>query len=294
MRLLRFILREFVLRGLLFAVLGTAALSSLYLASVGADAEAYAAAGKAFLRMLTLSPDLSSARPGFSAARIIGAGAAVTLPLALASLVLLALWALASASFKSGARMLAAEYGRGGAAAAAEVLGALSSAAAALPLFAAFWLLACRFGSEAPFPLIAAATVAAGGLGWDAARFLERDMAREGASTHAQSFASLGEPIGLLAPLPGTYSGYLLASAAPRFLPYLAGKVPAVIGCAAVAEAIFSFPGLGGTLMEALLSSDADLLVASVFVLLCVDAAAAFAVKGVLFALYPRWYEKTT
>jgi len=36
-----------------------------------------------------------------------------------------------------------------------------------------------------------------------------------------------------------------------------------------------------------------DLLVASVFILLCVNAVVAFLVKTILFLIYPRWYEKS-
>ena len=46
------------------------------------------------------------------------------------------------------------------------------------------------------------------------------------------------------------------------------------------------------TLLDALLATNTDLLVASVFILLCVNAVVAFLVKTVLFLIYPRWYEK--
>ena len=59
-----------------------------------------------------------------------------------------------------------------------------------------------------------------------------------------------------------------------------------------IAEIVFSFPGLGSTLLDALLANNTDLLVASVFILLCVNAIVAFLVKSFLFLLYPRWYEK--
>ena len=93
-------------------------------------------------------------------------------------------------------------------------------------------------------------------------------------------------------PLPGTYSGYIFSSSLPRFIPYLAGKVPAIIGSVTIAEIVFSFPGLGSTLLNALIDMNTDLLVASVFILLCVNAIVAFLVKTILFLVYPRWYEK--
>jgi ABC-type dipeptide/oligopeptide/nickel transport system permease component len=111
-------------------------------------------------------------------------------------------------------------------------------------------------------------------------------------STHAAVFATLGRPLGALLPLPGTFSGYLFSSSLPRFIPYLAGKVPAIIGAVTIGEIVFSFPGLGSTLLDALLATNTDLLVASVFVLLCVNAVVAFLVKSILFLIYPRWYEK--
>ena len=139
---------------------------------------------------------------------------------------------------------------------------------------------------------MALATILLGGLGWDASRFLQSDMKAQLDTTHATVYSTLGNPLGRAFPLPGTYSGYLFSSALPRFIPYLAGKVPAIIGSVTVAEIIFSFPGLGSTLLDALLNKNTDLLIASVFVLLCVNAIVAFIVKSILFLIYPRWYEK--
>ena len=59
-----------------------------------------------------------------------------------------------------------------------------------------------------------------------------------------------------------------------------------------IAEVAFSFPGLGSTLLDALLATNTDLLVTSVFILLCVNAVVSFIVKTILFLIYPRVYEK--
>jgi hypothetical protein len=292
MRFLRFLTREFLFRGVFFAVAGTAALSCLYLMSIGASPDSYAETAESFLLLITGSKDFSAEHPGFSAGRIIASGAAVTLPLALASLIILALFALAGAALATTARYLSGEHGQRGPEAFSRLLNLASSVAAAVPLFVGFWVLANGFGSQAPLLLIALATIVMGGLGWDAARFLTADMVGHVESTHATVFSTLGQPLGRLFPLPGTFSGYLFSSSLPRFIPYLAGKVPAIIGSVTVAEIVFSFPGLGSTLLEALLARNTDLLVASVFILLCVNAIVAFIVKSILFLIYPRWYEK--
>ena len=98
--------------------------------------------------------------------------------------------------------------------------------------------------------------------------------------------------MGKFFPLPGTYSGYLFQSSLPRFIPYLAGKVPAIIGSVTIAEIAYSFPGLGSNLIDALVQTNTDLLVTSVFVLLCINAVVSFFVKMILFLIYPRVYEK--
>jgi len=136
-------------------------------------------------------------------------------------------------------------------------------------------------------------TAGLSGLGGDATSFLRADMERQLETTYADVFGTLGAPLGRAFPLPGSFSGYLFSSSLPRFIPYLAGKVPAIIGAVTIAEIVFSFPGLGSTLLEALLATNTDLLVASVFILLCVNAIVAFVVKSILFLVYPRWYEKT-
>jgi hypothetical protein len=292
MRFLRFLARELLIHGALFTVGGTAILSALYLLAIGAPPESFARTARSFLLLLSGSRDLSIEHPGFSAGQIIAGGAAVTLPLALASLFLLTLAALCASAAATTARYLAERHGQHGSEGLKRAAGLLASLLAAVPLFVGFWVLANGFGSQAPFLLIAVATICLGGLAWDATRFLMLDMLRQVESTHAAVFSTLGRPLGGLCPLPGTFSGYLFASSLPRFIPYLAGKVPAIIGAVTIGEIVFSFPGLGSTLLEALLATNTDLLVAAVFILLCVNAVVAFLVKSFLFLIYPRWYEK--
>jgi len=292
MRFIRFLTREFLLHGIVFAVVGTLALTCLYLLSIGAPVASFGETGRSFLLLVTGSADFSTVHPGFSAGRIIASGAAITLPLALASLVILTLAALVGSAFSVTSQYLAEKHGQRGGYAFGRAAGLVSTVLAACPLFVGFWVLANAFGSEAPYLFIALVTVALGGLGWDATMFLRSDMERQLETTYADVFSTLGAPLGRLFPFPGTFSGYLFSSSLPRFIPYLAGKVPAIIGGVTIAEIVFSFPGLGSTLLEALLSTNTDLLVASVFILLCVNAIVAFIVKTILFLLYPRWYEK--
>jgi ABC-type dipeptide/oligopeptide/nickel transport system permease component len=292
MRFLRFLVRELIVHGALFTVAGTAALSLLYLLSIGAPPESFARTGHSFLLLLSGSSEFSIEHPGFSAGQIIASGAAVTLPLALASLLLLTVVALTASAFATTARHRAEAHGQLGTEGFRRFAGFLASVLAAVPLFVGFWVLVTGFGSQTPFPLIALTTICLGGLAWDATRFLMSDMLQQVQSTHAAVFTTLGRPLGVLLPLPGTFSGYLFSSSLPRFIPYLAGKVPAIIGAVTVGEIIFSFPGLGSTLLDALLAANTDLLVASVFILLCVNAVVALLVKSFLFLIYPRWYEK--
>jgi hypothetical protein len=292
MRFLRFLSRELLLHGVLFTLAGTAVLASLYLVSIGAPVDRYASTGRSFLLLVTGSADFSIEHPGFDAGRIIASAAAVTFPLAIASLVLLSLAALFSAARATLARYRSRRHGQGAAELVHGACELASSVLAAVPLFVGFWVLASAFGSRATFPLIAVTTVLTGGLAWDATRFLVSDMLRHVEATSAVVFSTLGRPLGRLFPLPGTFSGYLFSSSLPRFIPYLAGKVPAIIASVTIAEIVFSFPGLGSTLLEALLAANTDLLVASVFILLTVNAVVAFLVKSILFLVYPRWYEK--
>ncbi len=255
MRFVRFLTRELLLHGAVFAVAGTAALAFLYLLSIGAPPGSFAETGRSFLLLLSGSEDFSTAHPGFSVGRIIASAAGVTLPLALAALVFLALASLAASAVAVSSRYLAERHGRTGGAAAAGAAGFAATVLSACPLFVGFWVLADGFGSRTPLMFIALAIVALGGLGWDASTFLRADMERQLATTHAEVFSTLGSPLGRGFPLPGTLSGYLFSSSLPRFIPYLAGKVPAIIGAVTIAEIVFSFPGLGSTLLDALLAA---------------------------------------
>lgn len=292
MRFLRFLALELGLRGLVFAVVGTMALVGLYLLSIGATPEAFLKSLHSLGLMLTLSPDFSIEVAGFSTQEILSSGAAITFPLALASLLFLVVLALVSASATTSSAYLATvQEGRRGVHLYG-VGGLVASLLSAVPLFVGFWLLYGNFGMNPPPILIALVAVVLGGLGWDATRFLTLDMKRQIDSTHTQVFSTLGPPVGRFFPLPGTVTGYLLNSSAPRFLPYVAGKVPAIIGGVTIAEMVFNFPGLGSTLLDALVNRHTDTLIAAVFVLLAVNALVMFLVKLVLFLLYPRSYEK--
>lgn len=291
MRFLRFLLKEFLLHGILFAVVGTIVLSALYLLSIGTPAKGYLDALTAFLLMLIGQKDLSQVGPGFTSGQIIFAGAAQTLPLSLLALIFLILIALIGGAFAVTTRYMAVHFGHRGGEKIEKILSFFVSVFAAVPLFVGFWVLYTIMG-HAPLPVISLATVLLGGLAWDAANFIKTDMLSQVGQTHAIVFSTLGRNRGLMFPTPGTYSGYLFSSSLPRFIPYLAGKVPAIIGSVTIAEIAFDFPGLGKNLIDALINKNTDLLITSVFILLCINAIVSFLVKTVLFLIYPRWYEK--
>jgi ABC-type dipeptide/oligopeptide/nickel transport system permease component len=291
-RFLRFLGLELGLRGVVFTLAGTVVLVALYLLSIGAPPDLYLKSGRAFFQMLTLSPEFSLESTGVSAQQIIASGAAITFPLALASLLFLILLALVSGAISASSTYLAMVQGGKRKSGLGGVGGFLASFLSAVPLFVGFWLLYGSFGMNPPPILIALVAVVLGGLGWDATRFLTLDMKRQIDTTHTQVFSTLGPPVGRLFPLPGTVTGYLLNSCAPRLLPYIAGKVPTIIGAVTIAEMVFSFPGLGSTLLDALVNRRTDSLIATLFVLLAVNALVTFLVKIVLFLLYPRSYEK--
>ena len=288
MRPLRFLAFELLVRGLGFVALGTLALAYLYAAAMGLGGGDLLRIPQALVSLASGSTPVS--RPGFSSAQLVGSAAGTTLPLAYAAMTLLALTAVVAASIRAVSSSLARQEGRGRGRAPAAVVLFILALGASLPLFLCLWLLSLHYGSDAPYLLIAAVTVLAGGCAFDAARFLEKEMDRE--LRGCEGLVSLPWGAGLVFPAPGTLSGYAMIAVLPRFLTYLAGKVPMVIGGVMVSEIIFSFPGLGSTLMDALLARDLETLVVSLFVLLSINAVVAFSLRLLLFISYPRWYEK--
>jgi ABC-type dipeptide/oligopeptide/nickel transport system permease component len=291
-RFLRFLLKEFVLHGIVFAIVGTIILSALYLLSIGAAAPVYWETLKSFILSFVGQKDYANLGPGFTSGQIILSGAVQTLPLALLALIFLIFIALVGASYAVTSRYMSLHFGEKGNERFERVLNFILSVFAAVPLFVGFWLLYVVIGS-APLPVVSLITVLLGGLAWDAASFLKTDMLSQVNQTHAIVFSTLGRKLGRFLPLPGTYSGYLFQSSLPRFIPYLAGKVPAIIGSVTIAEIAFDFPGLGKNLIDALIGTNTDLLVTSVFILLLINAIVSFLVKLILFLIYPRVYEKT-
>ncbi len=290
MRFLRFLVRELLLHGIVFAVVGTVVLSLLYLLSIGAPADAYVDAGRSFL--LFISGNANSKTVGLTSGQIIVAGAIQTFPLAMISLAFVILIALVCSSYAVTSKYMAIHFAKKTGEKIEKVWSFIASILAAVPLFIGFWVAYVTFGNGVPLFFIAFVTVVLGGLSWDATNFLKTDMISQVNQTHAIVFSTLGRNLGRFFPLPGTYSGYLFQSSLPRFIPYLAGKVPAIIGSVTIAEIAYSFPGLGSNLIDALVQTNTDLLVTSVFVLLSINAVVSFLVKTILFLIYPRVYEK--
>ena len=65
----------------------------------------------------------------------------------------------------------------------------------------------------------------------------------------------------------------------------------AIIGSVTIAEIAFDLPGLGKNLIDAMVQTNTNLLITSVFVLLIINAIVSFIVKLIMFLVYPRVYE---
>lgn len=340
MRVLRFLFKELIVHGFLFALIGTVVLSSLYLVATEedkpasesaivqtADADSSDSVNKAaegdsaalssdksevlekieetdiwktnrYLKALKgfglfLTGQVNTSKIGHTSGAIIRSGASVTLPLALIALLAIVIIAVMGASYSVTTKYMSLHFEDKNSVLVEKFGNGITAVLAAIPLFVGLMLVYDFLGRNCPLPVVAVVTVVFGGLSWDATNFLKTDMLAQVNQTHAIVFSTLGRPLGKWFPSQGTYSGYLFQASLPRFIPYVAGKVPAIIGSITIAEIAFSFPGLGKTLIDAMKAlNGTDTLVASVFVLLCVNAFVSFIVKGILFLFYPRWYEK--
>lgn len=291
MKLVRFLIKEVLLNGILFVLAGTVILSLLYLVSTNADVAAYLDALKTF-GMILIGRGGERAI-GHTSGDIILAGAVETLPLALLSLAFLVFFTLVGAAYATTSHYMAVNFGKKTNERIEKCLYFLFSVFAAIPLFVGFWLMYVIWGNNgAMLPLIALGTILFGGLTWDALNFLKADMLGQVGQVHGILFSTLGDhKLGRLLPLSGTYSGYLFSSSLPRFLPYLAGKISAIIGSVTIAEIAFDLPGLGKNLIDAMVQTNTNLLITSVFVLLIINAIVSFIVKLIMFLVYPRVYE---
>lgn len=291
MKVVRFLIKEVLLNGIVFVLAGTLILSLLYLVSTGATPEMYLDALKTF--GLILIGKGGERAIGHTSGDIILAGAVETLPLALISLIFLVLFTLIGSAYATTSHYMAVNFGKKTNEKIEKCINFLFSVCAAIPLFVGFWLMYVIWGnSEALFPVIALGTILFGGLTWDALNFLKADMLGQVGQVHGILFSTLGDhKLGRFLPLPGTYSGYLFSSSLPRFLPYLAGKVPAIIGSVTIAEIAFDLPGLGKNLIDAMVQTNTNLLITSVFILLIINAIVSFIVKLIMFLVYPRVYE---
>lgn len=291
MRFVRFLIKEVLLNGIVFIFVGTTILTIIYLISIGATFDSFLDTFKALGYFLL---GKQNQRIGFSTGQIIFSGAKYTLPLALLSLLYIFLISVSVASISTTVSYLKLYYDVGVFKIFENSLNILISFFATIPLFLGFWLLYVLLGSNGfILPLISLCIAFLGGLLWDVINFLKTDMLNQIEQTHSIVYSTMGRKLGKFFPIPGSYSGFLFASSLPKYLPYLAGKVPSIIGSVTIAEIAFDFPGLGKNLIDALISNDSPLLIDSVFILLCITAIVSFLVKIILFFTFPRVYEKS-
>lgn len=291
MRFFHFLIKEIVINGIVFVFAGTSILTAIYLLSVGTTLVDFLETFKSLGYFLIGKQDF---RIGFSTGQIIFSGAKYTLPLALLSLLYVIILALSASALSVTTNFIKFYYESKISNLVCKFINAIISIFSTIPLFVGFWLLYVILGSnDFLLPLIALCSILFGGLLWDITNFLKTDMLIQIEQTHAIVYSTMGKRIGMFFPIPGSYSGFIFSSTLPRFLPYLAGKVPAIIGSVTIAEIAFDFPGLGKNLIDALINADKPLLIDSVFVLLTITAIVSFLVKLVLFFIYPRVYEKT-
>lgn len=291
MKFLRFLYKELFLNGIIFSIAGTVVLSSLYLISLGVDVQVFFSSFKTFFLGFIGRTDYSNIRAGFTSGQIIFAGAVFTLPLALICLVYILFFSLISASISVSGKYSELFFNKKLIKIIALAIDLVFSLLATIPLFVGFWLSYVVDGNV-PLFVIALIAVLAGGLTWDASSFLKNDMMSQIEQTHSIVYSTQGKKIGYCFPIPGSYTWYLFVSCLPRFIPYMAGKIPVIIGAVTIAEIAFDFPGLGKNLIDALIASNTNLLITSVFILLCVNAIVTIIVKFIFFLVFPRWYEK--
>ena len=239
----------------------------------------------------------------YTIAHEIKGGLGSTIGLVVFAMIIMVVFTLIGSSYATTSHYLAVNYGKKGHERFEKFMHFVFSVFAAIPLFVGVWLIYAttsnRDGDSGLFitPLIALGTVLFGGLTWDSLNFLKADMLNQVGQVHGILFSTLGDKsLGRFFPVPGTYSGYLFSSALPRFLPYIAGKVPAIIGSVTIAEIAFSgsggmSKGIGSVISDAMKYGYTNTLVGSLFTLLCISAVVSFIVKLIIFLVYPRVYE---
>lgn len=291
MRFIRFLIKEIFFNGIIFIFAGTFVLSLIYLISIGSSISNFFETFKEIVYFLLSQQD---SRIGFTTGEIILSGAKYTLPLALLSLLYVVLLSLCISAIAVTVHFLNFYYEAKIPTIIYRIIEIIISLFSTIPLFVSFWLMYILIGSnEFLLPLIALCVVLFGGILWDITNYLKTDMLMQIEQTHAIVYSTMGKRLGMFFPVSNSYSGYLFSSSLPRFLPYLAGKVPAIIGSVTIAEIAFDFPGLGKNLIDALIYADSSLLVDSVFILLTITSIVSFLVKLFLFFIYPRVYEKS-
>jgi ABC-type dipeptide/oligopeptide/nickel transport system permease component len=98
----------------------------------------------------------------------------------------------------------------------------------------------------------------------------------------------MDRPKGKLFPMPGTWSGWILAATAYRVLPELAGRIPTLVGFGLAFDIVQNRLGLASMALQALVSRDSVLLAGTVLAIQVLVRLAVLPVQLLLFSLYPR------
>ena len=159
-----------------------------------------------------------------------------------------------------------------------------------IPAYIIAYFLFLIFKSESNLFLAVIALALGSGSAMDVLRLTSNVHSRELQSKYVENALAVGLQTSGLLPRPGTVAWHAFRNSLITILPVTAYRLPLIVSSALVVEVVFDLPGLGESLLNALIQQDVPMvltiiLISVVFVQICV-----FLADGLAYMLHPQKY----
>lgn len=158
-----------------------------------------------------------------------------------------------------------------------------------VPAYIIAYFLFLVFKSESNLFLAVIALAMGSGLAMDVSRMTTNTHQRELHSKYIENALTCGLKTGGL-PVPGSVGWHALRNSLITVLPITAYRLPLIVSSALVVEVVFDLPGLGESLLTALIHQDTPMILTIILISVLFVQVCVFLADALAFALHPQRY----
>ena len=157
-----------------------------------------------------------------------------------------------------------------------------------LPAYIIAYLVFLLFSSSSSLAMAVFALALGSGTGMDIARMTQNTHARQLRSKYVESAIGNGLKTRGILPLPGYVGWHAFRNSLITVLPVTAMKLPLIVSSAMIVEVVFDLPGMGESLLHALINQDVPMILSIVLISVAFVQVCLFAAEFLVFLLHPK------